>query len=101
MAGQCWDPPRPSPGVSLPGTVARWGAACGKLRLTRAGTTDEAEFARRNRTQDTVYIAEHQYATLLFGFFPICHIPANVYTMRKTNQQWKQLTKSADNSVPS
>lgn len=26
-------------------------------------------------------------------FFPICHIPVNVYTMRKINQQWKQPAK--------
>lgn len=30
----------------------------------------QAAFMRRNSTGDAVYIAEHQYATLLFGFFP-------------------------------
>lgn len=61
----------------------------------------KAALMRSNTTQDTVYIAEHQYVTLLFGFFPICHIPVNVYTMREINQHWKQLTKSVDNYVPS
>ena len=78
----------------------RWGTACGKPGPTQAGTLRSC--IREKKQHGTRFILLNTNMPLYYlDFFPICHIPVNVYTTRKINQQWKQLTKSADNSVPS
>lgn len=48
------------------------------------------------------YIAKHQYDLYYLDFSPfVAYLSMFVYKMRKINQQWKELTKSAVNSVSS